>query len=68
MKMAFIDATLPQIPSGKMYKTSKATGCTSAVAIGRAVKSLLKQCGRHRITELKLTVIISEVPKEEKAA
>jgi hypothetical protein len=32
------------------------------------VKNLLKQCGRHRITELKLTVIISEVPKEEKAA
>jgi hypothetical protein len=68
MKQAFIDATLPELKGGKMYKTARGRGCTGGVAISRAVKNLLKQCGRHRITELKLTVIISEVPKEEKAA
>lgn len=68
MKHAFIDATLPEPKGGKMYKTARGLGCTGAIAISRAVKNLLKQCGRRRLTELKLTVIISEVPKEETAA
>jgi hypothetical protein len=65
MKRAFVEAFLPELKGGQSSKTSRATGCTAGVAIGRAVKSLLKQCGRHRITCLKLTIAISEVLKEE---
>ena len=65
MKRAFVEATLPELASGQMYKTSVDTGCTAGVAIGRAVKKLLKSCGRHRITVLKLTVAISDVTKTE---
>jgi hypothetical protein len=67
MKQAFIDATLPELKGGKIYKTARGQGCVASVAIARAVKALLKQCGRHRISQLKLAIVISEAPKEQAA-
>jgi len=67
VKQAYIDATLPELKGGKMYKTARGQGCVASVAIGRAVRALLKQCDRHHISQMKLAVVISEVPKEEVA-
>ena len=60
--MAFIEAQLPELKGGAMYKTARGQGSTGVVAISRGVKILLKQCGRHRVSVMKLAVVISEVP------
>ena len=61
MKRAFVEATFPELPSGKMYHSGRGTGGSAKVAIARAFANVLKQVKGRRITVIKATISLSEV-------
>jgi len=61
MKRAILDATFPELPSGKMYKKARGMGGSSKVAIKRAVDDLFKQVKGKRITTFQVNVLLVDV-------
>jgi hypothetical protein len=75
MKLAFIEASFPELPSPKMYQSGKGEGGTMKVAIRNAVSNLLKNraLAHKRISVIKATITITEkadneVPEETNEA
>lgn len=62
MKIAFIEAAFPELPSPKMYQTGKGEGGTMKVAIRNAISNMLKsrQLAHKRISVIKCTITITE--------
>jgi hypothetical protein len=62
MKIAFIEAAFPELPSPKMYQSGRGEGGTMKVAIRNAVGNLLKNraLAHKRISVIKCTITITE--------
>ena len=62
MKIAFIQATFPELASPKMYQSGKGEGGTMKVAIRNAVSNLLKNraLAHKRISAIKCLITLSE--------
>lgn len=60
-KRAFIEAFFPELKGALIYKTGRATGGTSKVAIARAFGDLLKQVKGKRVSVIKATITLIEV-------
>jgi hypothetical protein len=59
MKIAFIEATLPELKGGKMYQTGRGEASNSAAAISRAFKEVLKKVKAKRVTIIKATITLT---------
>ncbi len=66
-KIAFIEASFPELTMPKMYQSGKGEGGTMKVAIRNAVSNLLKSraLAHKRITFIKMTVTITEKADNE---
>jgi len=62
LKLAFIEAAFPELPSPKMYQSGKGEGGTMKVAIRNAISNLLKNptLAHKRISVIKCTITITE--------
>jgi hypothetical protein len=62
LKLAFIEATFPELATPKMYQSGKGEGGTMKVAIRNAVSNLLKNraLAHKRISVIKATITITE--------
>ena len=67
MKIAFIEARFPEMPSPKMYQSGKGEGGTMKVAIRNAVSNLLKNraLAHKRISTITMTVTVTEKADNE---
>ena len=67
MKIAFIEARFPEMPSPKMYQSGKGEGGTMKVAIRNAVSNLLKNraLAHKRISTIMMTVTVTEKADNE---
>jgi hypothetical protein len=67
VKIAFIEATFPELVSSKMYQSGKGEGGTMKVAIRNAVSNLLKNraLAHKRISVIKATITITEKADNE---
>jgi hypothetical protein len=67
LKLAFIEATFPELATPKMYQSGKGEGGTMKVAIRNAVSNLLKNraLAHKRISVIKATITITEKSDEE---
>lgn len=67
MKIAFIEARFPEMPSPKMYQSGKGEGGTMKVAIRNAVSNLLKNraLAHKRISTITMAVTVTEKADNE---
>ena len=65
MKIAFIDATLPQMKIPKMYQSGRGEGSNVSAAISRAMKDMLHKVKGKRVSIIKCTITITEKAEKE---
>ena len=70
MKLAFIEATLPELKGGKMYQSGHGEGTNAPAAISRAFKDMLRKVKGKRISIIKAQITLTtkadnEVQTEE---
>lgn len=61
IKLATVEAFLPELKGGNIYKVGRGRASTSKAAISRAFGDLLKQVKGKRIHTIKATITIVEV-------
>jgi hypothetical protein len=59
MKIAFIEAMLPELKGGKMYQTGRGEASNSTAAISRAFKEVLKKVKAKRVTIIRATITLT---------
>ena len=59
MKIAFIEATLPELKGGKMYQTGRGEGANAKAAISRAMGDILKKIKGKRISVIKAQITLT---------
>jgi hypothetical protein len=70
MKIAFIEATLPELKGGRMYQTGRGEGANSKAAISRAMGDILKKVKGKRVSIIKAQITLTtkteiiETPEE----
>jgi len=60
MKIAFVEATLPELKGGKMYQTGRGEASNSKAAISRAFGDMFKKVRGRRISVIKCTITLTE--------
>lgn len=75
MKIAFVEATLPELKGGKMYQSGRGEGANAKAAISRAVGEVLKKVKGKRISVIQARITLTTkaeaevtVPEETNAA
>jgi hypothetical protein len=58
-KIAFIEATLPELKGGMMYQTGRGTGANAKAAISRAMGSMLKHVKGKRISVIQARITLT---------
>ena len=67
MKIAFVEATLPELKGGKMYQTGRGEGANAKAAISRAMGDIFKKVKGKRISVIKAQITLTtkaEAPAE----
>ena len=59
MKLAFIEATLPELKGGKMYQSGRGEGTNAPAAISRAFKDMLRKVKGKRISIIKAQITLT---------
>jgi hypothetical protein len=59
VKIALIEATLPELKGGKMYQTGRGEAAGNAAAISRAFKDLLKKVKGKRVSIITARIILT---------
>ena len=59
MKIAFIEATLPEMKVPKMYQSGRGEGTNAPAAISRAFKDLLRKVKGKRISVIKAQITLT---------
>jgi hypothetical protein len=59
MKIAFIEATLPELKGGRMYQTGRGEGANAKAAISRAMGDILKKVKGKRVSIIKAQIILT---------
>jgi hypothetical protein len=59
MKIALVEATLPELRGGKMYQVGRGEGTNSPAAISRAFKDMFKKVKGKRVSVIKATITIT---------
>lgn len=67
MKIAFIEATFPELVTPRMYQSGKGEGGSMKVAIRNAVSNLLKnrKLAHQRISVIQMRIAITEKTETE---
>jgi hypothetical protein len=68
MKIAFVEATLPEQPSARMYQSGRGEGTNSKAAISRAFGDMFKKVKGRRISVIKCTITLTEKAENEAEA
>jgi hypothetical protein len=59
MKIAFVEATLPELKGGTSRQEGRGTGSNAAIAISRAMKAVLKKIPRKHVSIIQCKIIIT---------
>ena len=59
MKIAFIEATLPELKGGKMYQTGRGEGANAKAAISRAMGDIIKKIKGKRISIIQARIALT---------
>jgi hypothetical protein len=59
MKIAFIEATLPELKGGKMYQTGRGEGANAKAAISRAMGDIIKKIKGKRISIIQARITLT---------
>jgi hypothetical protein len=59
MKIAFVEATLPEMKVPKMYQSGRGEGANAKAAISRAMGDMLKKVKGKRISVIKCTITLT---------
>lgn len=59
MKIAFVEATLPELKGGKMYQTGRGEGANAKAAISRAMGDIFKKVKGKRISIIKAQITLT---------
>jgi hypothetical protein len=59
MKIAFIEATLPELKGGRMYQSGIGEGANAKAAISRAMGEILKKIKGKRISIIQARIILA---------
>jgi len=59
MKIAFIEAHLPELRGPKAFKSGRGEASNSAAAISRAFKEVFKQVKGKRVSVIKATITLT---------
>jgi hypothetical protein len=65
VKIALIEATLPELKGGKMYQTGRGEAAGNAAAISRAFKDLLKKVKAKRVSVIRCTITLTVKAENE---
>lgn len=65
MKIAFVEATLPELKGGKMYQTGRGEGANAKAAISRAMGDILKKVKGKRVSIIKAQITLTIKAEEE---
>jgi hypothetical protein len=65
LKIAFVEATLPQMKIPKMYQSGRGEGCNAPAAISRAMKDMLRKVKGKRVSVIKCTITLTEKADNE---
>lgn len=63
-KIAFIEATLPELKGGQMYQYGKGEGANTKAAISRAMGAMLKKIKGKRISVIQARISLSTKVEE----
>jgi hypothetical protein len=64
MKIAFIDAFLPELKGGKCNQSGRGEGANAKAAISRAMGDVLKKVKGKRVSIIKATITLSTKTEE----
>lgn len=59
MKIAFVEATLPELPSPKMYQSGRGEGANAKAAISRAMGEVLRKIKGKRISVIQARITLT---------
>jgi hypothetical protein len=59
MKIAFVEATLPEMKVPKMYQSGRGEGTNAPAAISRAFKDMLRKVKGKRISIIKAQITLT---------
>jgi sulfopyruvate decarboxylase TPP-binding subunit len=59
VKIAFIEATLPELKGGRMYQSGRGEGTNAPAAISRAFKDMLRKVKGKRISIIKAQITLT---------
>ena len=65
VKIAFIEATLPELKGGRMYQSGRGEGTNAPAAISRAFKDMLKKVKGKRISIVKAQITLTTKANNE---
>ena len=60
MKVAFVEATLPELKGGKMYQSGRGEGANAKAAISRAFGDMFKKIKGKRVSVIKCTITLTQ--------
>jgi hypothetical protein len=66
-KLAFVEATLPELKGGKMYQTGKGEGANAKAAISRAFGEIFKKVKGKRISVITARITLTTKAEAEPA-
>ncbi len=58
-KIAFIEATLPELKGGKMYQSGRGEGANAKAAISRAMGDMLKKVKGKRVSVIQARITLT---------
>ena len=64
-KIAFVEATLPELKGGQMYQSGKGEGANAKAAISRAMGAMLKKIKGKRISVIQARISLSTKVEEQ---
>lgn len=64
-KIAFVEATLPELKGGRMYQTGKGEGANAKAAISRAFGEIFKKVKGKRISVIAARIALTTKVENE---
>ena len=67
MKIAIVEATLPDLKGGKMYQSGRGEAANNKAAISRAFGDMFKKIKGKRVSVIKCTITLIQKAREVEA-
>ena len=65
MKIAFVEATLPEMKVPRMYQSGRGEGANAKAAISRAFGDMFKKIKGKRVSVIKCTITLTQKADKE---